>query len=888
MNPSTDAKLKIEPHPDVLREELRQVREKLSSLMREASRETDMGRAQALQVEIAAYNRSCAALMTKLGISSLTTKADNLKQARQKFLPTQDLTVDELLTLAAAGKTTPEGAAALADLRTIPGQKTLIMPWVPPPFAPSPDAQSVAAFMNGAKTFSPLQGVMRSPKDPHFKKGGGLKNLATVTQPPQYVGQDGEWIALLQQVPAEYARHRPQIEEALAEAVSGYYVAAGPVEGWFARILKGDSRPHPEFTLTEAEQELVFRLLPYDEKLAPDFKNATLADLLKTVRINGSAGAGMPRHHKKAVCMKEILSDAAEYYSLLVNKKFGELQSRVPGEFLTIAKMKLDRYAAADWGKKVRPYYNMNGGLALLYSCVVQAYAGCLKGFWEDPNSCNAHGFAWNSGGGDRLYAWIEWASAQGPGVRAIGYSDDGLWVINTPDGKTLVSDKDVEQMDSSMGDSFMLPYKLHLFRVLEKVLTDGWAQIARASTAAVFRQIVLLYKSLVYKSKHKVHSGVPGTAEADQVGFAILYALLRLLDPKTVEEFEAAAEKIYQRIGLKFKPSSWHEFKPGQDEYPFEFLGKRLVKFRGHYIPAVTLQKAVIQLVTPKSNRGGLDGQRAWMERARGLAVTSLYWHKPLYEIAKAAYNRKLESRITPAATMDGAENGENDLDQILGQGLTVRFPDDKFPQLGWIYSLYLGSLVQEEPQTKVPVLVPQQTAAEAFADFYGEEEPTTSSHWADRGGPTLQQEQASQHLVEGQRIRDLPVKPAATFAEQVNPLPDYVARELKAARKAAFNAMMKDQPARKGQYLKGGAVSKLLRPDEDTEIVFTKGGIERQWTQAVQLDSLVSGIADDDEWEQYYPEDMEDDDEIDQRLEAEELARYEAAYERSQRRRR
>jgi len=368
----------------------------------------------------------------------------------------------------------------------------------------------VSAYFNGAKTMVPLQAVLRSPKDPHFKKEGGLKNLATVVQPPQYVGQDAEWIALLQQIPSRFEDDRERVRQALESAVTTHCVTSGPIEGWFARIKQGDERPHPNFVLSEGEKRSVFAVLPWDKNRVPTFKDRDLLSILKGVVINPAAGAGMPRIKKKGEVIKLLLEDAVQYYELLTKRGLPAYQRQFPGEFLTLAKAKLDRYEISDWGKKIRPYYNINGGLGLLYSCVLQPYSKALIGFWEDPNSCNAHGFAWNSGGGDRLYSWLCAQKKRGPGVYAIGYSDDGLWVIVTEDGRVLVSDKDIAQCDASCGNSHLTQYREHLRLVLAEALNDAWKAVVDAAAAAVFKQLVLLYRASCSRAKTRSIPGCP------------------------------------------------------------------------------------------------------------------------------------------------------------------------------------------------------------------------------------------------------------------------------------------------------------------------------------------------------------------------------------------
>lgn len=893
--------IQVVPNPDTIRAQLEAAIKKVAAFQREAEMTSDLSVKQQLVGQVALLQSNAQKLAKELGFTEMPSlrKLQKPGQAAPvRFLPTEELTVDQVLTLAAAGHVTPEGAAALADAAKAGVQ--VITPWVPPPFPPMPDAQSVAAFFAGAKTMVPVAAVQRSPKDPNWKKEGGLKNFATVQQPPQYVGQDGEWISLLQQLPARYERERQVIRQALQRAVSGHYVGSGPIEGWFARIKAGDERPHPKFSLSAKELEEVFAVLPWDETRAPTFKGQDLLDVLRRVKVNPAAGAGMPRMKKKGEVLKLVLEDAVQYYELLTNKALAAYQKQHPGEFLTIAKAKLDRYEQAEWGKKIRPYYNLNGGMGLLYSAVIQAYSSALLGFWEKEDSCNAHGFAWNNGGGDRLYSWVKTRAAKGPGLYALGYSDDGLWVIVDSEGRTLVSDRDIAQCDASCGDDHLPAYREHVTRVLKNALTEGWANVKNAACAAVFGQLVLLYKSLVYYSRNKIHSGVPGTAEADQIAFATAFVLIRSSYNKLVEAKEdpreafAKAEKLLaDRIGLTFKASQWHLFKPDQEEYSWTFLGKRLVKHRGNYIPKVDLDKAVVQLVTPKKNSGGLEGQRAWMERCRGLAVTSLYSHPPLFALAKEAYERKLKAGIQPAPTFDGADAEERDLDQILGYGVEVKFPSAEFPRYEWIIALYTGVLsARADPgQEKVVVVQPARSAADFFDEaFPAAPEDAPGMAWGDTVPEAPQRVAAQKTLEESQRlpgpiINQVPAGPAQyTLA----PLPEEVKQAYRDARIAYARRISAEAPRKKrGGYVRGGAVEAL--ETGGSSLVFTKEGIQKVWDEAYNADFQFTNpeFYDDSDWVEYeHPSFTETDEEWGRRMEAEADKALESKWEQAQNR--
>jgi hypothetical protein len=865
---------------DAVRQRLQAMRREVSKLSRVTTSATDINlKAQALQ-EASRLQQLIAADMKTLGMSELPPikgKRPGVDGTKPHLMPTNEMTVEQMLTLAAAGQSTPEGLAAL-EKAAVALTSPLVTPWVPPQFPPMPDASAVAAFFNAAHTMTPLQGVLRSPKDPHFKKEGGLKNLATVAQPPQYVGQDAEWIALLQQVPARFKGDAERVSKALQAAVSTYCVTSGPLEGWLLRLKLGDDRPHPNFVLTGDEKAAVTAVLPWAMSRTPTFKDRDLLEILRKVRIHATASSGMPRNGKKGVVVADMMKDAAQYYDLLTQKKLPAFQRQFPGEFLTLAKAKLDRYEIHEWGQKIRPYYCINGGLGLLYSAVVQAYSSSLLGFWEDDRSCNAHGFAWNSGGGNRLYSWVNSRLAKGPGVHAIGYSDDGLWTIVTEDGAVLVSDKDIAQQDASCGNAHLPQYREHLLAVLEQALNEAWKMVALAAVTAVFKQLVLLYKSLVYASENKIHSGVPGTAEADQVAFATFYVLIKIAyaalpkEMPPLDRFAAAEEQVSKRIGLRFKLSQWHVFAPEQETYPWTFLGKQIVRYQHQYVPVVPFEKAVVQLVTPKKNMGGVAGQRAWMERARGLAVTSLYWHPVLYAMAKAAYERKADMGIKPAATFEGED--EDDLAQILGTGVTVQFPDDSFPKWEWIMQLYTGLVVPGRSAEQVVVVKAAKSAADYFDEFFPEApEPVPGAPWADSAMETEERLRALKILEPemAQRLDTmvLPVAASAKEQYQMAPLSAAVKAAWNAERVAYYRKVNASTEKRRKGFVRGGAVERL--EDANATVVFTAKGMKLAWEGAWEEDfgEVDPNTVPDEDWQEPIQEETQE--EWGRRMEAE-----------------
>lgn len=837
-----------------------ELRGQVAALQKEYSRETGAEAKQRLQVELASLQRKLQNLLNEMGVAGVSTKKGRPMTESQAslHLPTKEMTPSMIADLAAAGMATPEGAAALAAYAASGTARALVLPWAVPAMPKAPDVPSIAQWFADCKSFKALQPIQRSEKDPHFKKGGGLTNYVTNKPVTTLVGQDAEWISLLQQVKGEYGN---VVYSALCEAVQSHFVGSGPLDGWFARIKAGDGIKRPQFTLYPHEVDLVIAQLPYDSTRIIALRDLTCKEALDTIKVNPTADAGFPRSKKKGMCMPELIADAVQYFDLLAAKGFNQYVKSNPGEFVSTCKNKLDRYEMEDYGRKVRPYFNLNGGMAMLYSVVMQNYSRALKGFWEDRNSCNAHGFAWNAGGGQRIYEWLLWVSEQKPGVYAICYSDDGLWVIVTSDKRVLVSDKDIAQCDMSVSSSHQSTMVRHMRDVCGDKLGPGWQQVAVRAIGNIWTQVVVLFGSLVYLSTDKVHSGSVGTAEADQIGASTMLALIRGAYDQargTPEERFAEAEKVVeQRTGLKFKPSGWTEFKPNQQEYPFKFLGKRLLRLGTQYYPHVDLGKCVVQLITPKRNMSGTMGQRAWMERARGLGVTSLWTHPELYEYVKAAYERKLVMGTKPADTFEGSETGERDLDQILGQGVEVTWTcGDKFPERDWVKALYalpgtttpLGRPMREHT---VSVLVPKQmaTVGEILDDLFPEQDAPL---WADRDDRAMEvRGQARGKIGDGQRIAAIPVTLVNPGPAQytVAPLPESVKAAFNEARRKARALLRMAQGASKTYARKGSRIARLEAGDY-RDVVFTKAGIIHAYEEAAheEVEYFESGVSEDE----------------------------------------
>lgn len=834
---------------EMLVSELRQCKIEYKALQKAGRQHPELAVDQEYVAQMGALSRKINSIVEQMKLGKLT-KFAMADPVTARLTTSKVLTYEEMVQLTAIGNVTDQAVVALRQVQK--GAEVTVRPtitvFVPPQMPKVMDIPQIAGFMAGIRTLQPLQGVQRCKKDPYFVAGGGPKNMATSIMNQNFVPQDAQWVTNLQNLPHEFKDERAAVYEATKSAVENYYCGSGPLIGWFGRIREGKSKPHPMFTLTEAEMQAVFKVLPWAKSRATDWKTATLETILKKVKINPRANSGFPRQKSKALTFPHLIADAHEYYKLMQENKFLKYQEDNPGEFLTIVKNKLDRYMQAEWGKKIRPYYNSNGGKALLNSGAVATYSEQLEGFWENPESCNAHGFSWANGGAQRLYDWVVNHYKQSPpGVYAIGYSDDGLWVIVWVDSdgvrRVWVGDLDIKHCDMSLGNSFQPVMMRHVMAVYGKDAPQGFKNLAAGAVREIWNQVVVLYGPLVYMSRDQVHSGLPGTAEADQVGFAVYYTCMKAAveglmkdspgtDPREI--FRVAEGLMEKKLGLTLKPYTWYEFKPNQRDYEWEFLGKRLQLRNGWYVPYVTLDKAVLQCVVPKKAMKGVEGLRAWMERARGLAVTSLWNHPVLFEAGRLQYELYQKQGLKPADELLNEDESEIQFETILGQSMTVTYPNQNYPTLEWVLNLYEPRALTAAgtaAAAHVSGFVTKRTAADVFAEMYGGDDYEQSGKWADA---SVEVEDLKAKLDVGSGKQDqLRLKPAVTLESQWTPPP--LPKEVK----EAYNAARLQARERVHQSFKapvklreGGKLRGLLRTgarDIKYEAGFSKDLAER-----------------------------------------------------------
>jgi len=814
---------------------LKALKNKSKETQRALAKDPELQHDQQFMAKLINESREVSTLMTELGLSGVKKFGNDLKALPARYMSSEPMLLEDMLKLSAVGDLSTKAVAAYQG--TQPGARPLQTAWVPPAMPAMLKYEEIKLYLQGIATLKPVASLQRSDKDPYYKPGAGPKNLLTHVVQQQFVPQDAIWIALLQSLGTDWREEEDITYETLKTVLRKYYVGSGPNVGWLKRLREGKSKPHPTFELTDSEFKDLCTALPWDSTRVPKWKEISFLDLLKKVPINAQARAGAPRQLKKGEVTEEITKDAIQYYQLIQENKMQQYAVKNPGEFATFVMAKLDRYEIADWGEKIRPYYASNGGKAFCSSAVLQPYSHALKGFWEDPKSCNAHGFSWNSGGAQRLYEWIldKYQNAP-PGVYAIGYSDDGLWIIVEMVGTTrvvIIADLDIKHCDMSLGSSFQKPMVKHVAMVLGNETPEGLRKLAAQAVRDIFTQVVVVQGSITYLSVDQVHSGLPGTPEADQVGFTTAYVIIRNAYPNQIgtpaQKFRACEEILAQRTGIRFKPYVWHDFRPEQNEYPFEFLGKRLKKYGPVYLPVVTLEKAITQCVTPKKSLKGDAHVRAWMERARGLAVTSLWAYPALMSVAMRQFDVFKLQRFTPGATMESEDLDETDFAQIAGPGTKWVFTDDKFPTIAQIKNMYDPRCQSMDIPQKLKAAVVSQTAGQAMETLY----PAPTGAWGDEDpAGTLIREP----VYVPDNVRLTPSVPQVVpVADQgrVLPLPASVkAAYLKAWAQASALA----RAAARTKHFKvrvGGGISALTR-GEMRDIKYSDAAVREAWEYA------------------------------------------------------
>nr|UHS71794.1 MAG: RNA-dependent RNA polymerase [Permutotetraviridae sp.] len=623
--------------------------------------------------------------------------------------------------------------AALGELVPIPE------PLVVPPMAKKWSAEHVREFMQKLSVYgvTPLQAILRDKRDPHFKKEGGLTNLMTHHHNYNTVSKDGDMYMCLAQLPLD--KFKPEvINQVRAElaAANEWVMTNGPSAGLFKRLEAGLKRPKPAFRSAEYV-EYVLKHFPIRKPLLKELAGMGARDL-KWVRIDLTTSYGAPFMKPKvspeANLLPQMMEIAGEIMAAIAEGKIAEWISAHPALCTALLKNKLDKYLLKETPEKIRPYYTYPAHWNVLFSALWQSVSDAAVSFLDDPSSINAHGFSWARGGAQKLYEWI--VSHKEPGVYVAAYSDDQLWHVVTKDGKQYLLFPDYKMMDMSLGVPFaQLSFKW-LSAIYEGKWDKTWQTVAELNCRMAFEKVTLVCFALAYLMRGGLGSGVPGTAEFDQIASCaamkwIVPALSGLDDRAALDAALASlADTLKKKLGLEIKPETMavHEFRPNEDYPWFSFLGHCIKRASLNgvnvYVPVRPRDKLVLSYVQPKGSYSGegLARIRALQSRLIGITASGGWYYDEYYYSAKRLYEYYAkEYQVTPAA--------ENDMTyaEYLTRPLSVPvkpWSAKEFPPRAWFQSLVAPFDVQE-------VAAPQGKAGAPLVDIGSVYTPGSS--WAD-----------------------------------------------------------------------------------------------------------------------------------------------------------
>nr|UHS71777.1 MAG: RNA-dependent RNA polymerase [Permutotetraviridae sp.] len=597
-------------------------------------------------------------------------------------------------------------------------------PVVVPAMAKKWSADHVRSWMQGlqAHGVTPLQAILRDVRDPHYKKEGGLANLMTHHQTFTTVSKDGDMYMCLAQLPIDKfdVATINQVRAELA-ASNEWVMTNGPSAGLYHRIKAGLERVKPAFRAADY-LPFVVKHFPVRKPLLRELAGQGARDL-RWVRVDLTTSYGAPFMKPKVSAegnfLPQMMSIAGEIMAAIAGGTLTDWVNKHPALCVALLKNKLDKYLLKETETKIRPYYTYPAHWNILFSAIWQSISDAAVTFLEDPESINAHGFSWGHGGAQKLYEWI--ADKTEPGIYVVAYSDDQLWLVITKDKKKYLIFPDYKMMDMSLGVPFGQLALQWLKVTYEGKWDKTWQAVAEMNCRMGFEKAVLVSFALAYLIRGGLGSGIPGTAEFDQIASCaamryIVPALTGLADLQALTEgLQALSKTLRLRMGLEIKEETLriHEFL-ADDDYPwFSFLGHaiRRVPLNGQhvYVPIRPRDKLVLSYVQPKgtSSADGLARLRSLQSRLIGITASGGWYYDEMYFAAKRLYEYYAkEYQVTPAP-----EHDMTYAEYLLRPGSVPLKPwaAKEFPPKTWFQTLVAPWTVHETaaPQGRLGPLV-------------------------------------------------------------------------------------------------------------------------------------------------------------------------------------
>jgi len=568
-----------------------------------------------------------------------------------------------------------------------------------------------------------VKSIVRDKRDPRFDDKAGKANLVSHRRNFTVVNKEADmWIGLSQLPVDKFDAITINGVRSSLSAANQWIMTNGPEDGLFERLSVGLQSRKPPWKPDEFIAHVLKRY-PVRRDLLPDMHGLGAKDVLSFVKITVSANYGAPFFRPKmspqGSLVPAMVEIAGEIMEAIATGKLQNWMDANPELCAVMLMNKLDKYLQKEVSKKIRPYYCFPAHWNLLFSAIWQPFSEACETFLENPESINAHKFSYMHGGADKLMAWINSCKARGPGLYVAAYSDDQLWVIVCLDGTILVSCPDVKHMDMSLSGLFgILTQKLLLFSY-EGKLDNTWTTVINQNCQMAFQKLVLVGFALLVFIKTMLASGVPGTAEFDQVASCAMNQVAEPFFTACADEAAArqamalACTAISRKLGLEIKAETREMWvhKAGLESYPYVFLGhhcrKAKVVIQGKprevYVPVRPFDKLVLSYVQPKGTYGasvkgnGAAKIRGQMSRLVGVTLSGGFFYPELYFVARRTYEAWAAQGFRPA--------DENDLnyEEFTGKsGYDAAVPQwvqPTFPPVEWFLSIVAPGVVDAPP---------------------------------------------------------------------------------------------------------------------------------------------------------------------------------------------
>nr|UHS71809.1 MAG: RNA-dependent RNA polymerase [Permutotetraviridae sp.] len=594
-----------------------------------------------------------------------------------------------------------------------------------------PSAEQLRQLFMEKPNFRPVHSVPRDELDPSFDPSGQKPNIATLAHTTTMVRQSPQCFYTIM-AGNQKAISPAELDEVRKAGLVAkrQVVASGPLLSMFQRLVYSAGRPKPTGRLYVDPDVLaaVARMLPVDPNRLRDMKGVQPTKC-KWVEPNMKSGAGFPYNKLKIECAKEAMVVVEKIMNAVRDGSLRMLMANHPEWMLVKLMNKLDRYDAYELidgtieKGVLRQYFVFPFHWVYLFSCITQNIADASLGFWEHPDSVNAHGFSWLNGGPQKIIDWIRACKAKGPGLYGIIYSDDQLWVIVHKDGTVELLDIDWERMDLSLVSKVGDAYQWYVHNKAGHVLDNSWKAILQQLCIQAFNTQVCVEYALVYQIVECLKSGIPGTDQFDEIASTAALSVLQKYVGQPANHAESSArlaaglEEVRKKMGLKAKPYVYHLVSaeledPGGDyTTPWTFLGKRL-----YYCHAVKgwliksdLVRCLASILSPKSKCNGFEGLRLQMTRVRQIYASGAFTHKAVDLGIRIWYSALRNLKDQEGKTMGegvrplDVDEPSDDAD-LKNVDIVLEFEGYELPSWGECANLYLPYAKRVNVQSAIP----------------------------------------------------------------------------------------------------------------------------------------------------------------------------------------